>query len=103
MLNRGLELIAEFLQFLAVYVADRPEAEVRPGPAPNRETLQFFHRRSDPGTRSLRNEQIDDMGASLIDDRRDRPAIDVVETAADERKTLWRQVDDRGCYAETAV
>ncbi len=51
----------------------------------------------------LGDEQIDHVLAPLIDDRGNRLTVDIVEPAAEQRKALRGQVDDRGRDIHSAV
>src|SRR3954470_9408847 len=98
-----LELRAEFLQLLGIDVADGPEFEAIRVPAPDVESLDFL----DLGTaafrgRVRRDEEIDHMGPAPIDDGGDGPAVDVVQTPADQTEALGSQVDDRRRDVELA-
>src|SRR6266568_4565180 len=84
--GRGLEFILEFLQFAGVDVADSPEIEALLRPELDVESLHGPELRAVPEARTLRDEEIDHVVAPAVHDGRDRPPIDIVEPAADERE-----------------
>src|SRR5215472_85430 len=102
-LDRGDEPVAEFLQHLAADIADGHKAEIRPGPMPYAETLHPLDRPTTPGLHRLRHEQIDDVITTLIDDRRNRRAVDVVDPTADQRKALRAEIDHGRRHVEAAI
>src|SRR6202035_5204459 len=57
----------------------------------------------DRGAQRLADEQIDYVLAPAVDDRSHRLAVDVIEPAADQGKTLRGQIDDRRGDVELAV
>src|SRR6201994_4012866 len=102
--QRGFELVAELGEFVGPDIADRPEVHALLAPAPDIEALHGFH----PGRTALGvggpgDEQIDDVRAPAIDHGTDRPRIDVIEPAADQRKTLRGEIDHRRWDVELAV
>ncbi len=105
-LDRGFDPVAEVLQLLGVDVAHRDEAQVGEAPAPDVEALQRFHGAA-LRRRSLRigrgDEQVDDVLAPFVDDGGDRPAVEIIEPAADQRESLGRQVDHRRGQVDLAV
>src|SRR6202051_3011523 len=52
---------------------------------------------------TLGEEQIDNVFAALIDNRRHRLAVDIIEAAAEEPEALRREVDDRRRDVEFTV
>src|SRR5580700_6520597 len=103
-MQRGGEFLAEFIELAGIDIADRPQIEARFPPMADVEALHgFVVDAADRGAQGLRDEQIDHVLAAAIDDRRDRLAVDVIEPAADQGKTLRGQVDHRRGNFELAV
>ena len=85
----------ELVKLIPGEVADGPEVEAFFRPVTDIIALDRLRYRAGMlGAQSLRDEQIDHVFSTLIDDRGHRLAIDVIETAAEERKALRRQVDN---------
>ena len=97
-----MEFFREFGPLVGVNVADGAEVEV---PSLQRRTLNpcmiSSLRRARGGCAS--DKQIYQMFTALIDDRRRCLAINIVETATDQRKALRCQVDHRRGQGELAV
>jgi len=53
-----------------------------------------LRRRAAAEAGSLRDEEVDYMASPAIDDCSNRPPVDEVKPAADQREALRRQVDD---------
>src|SRR5580693_3924481 len=103
-MQRGGEFLAEFIEFAGIDIADRPQIEAGLAPMADVETLHaFVFDAADRGAQRLADEQIDHMLAAAIDDRCHRLAVDVIEPAADQGKTLRGQIDDRRRDVELAV
>ena len=82
--QRSFEFGPELLQFGGTDVAHRRDSEPRPPAAPDAEALKLRLDFSFSVTpRCLGDEDIDNMSAPFIDERRDRPCIDVVEAATE--------------------
>src|SRR3954469_14518975 len=73
------ELTAEVFQFVCVEIGDRPQREARLTPVPNIESLHRLHRGAAFIAASLRDKQIDDVGAPPIGQSRNRLAVKVIE------------------------
>src|SRR5665213_897704 len=103
-LHRGLELVAEFGEFIGGEIGDGPEVQAALAPASDVEALEAFGlRRARLGGGGLRHEQVDDMQAAAIDDGADGAGVDVIEPAADQGKTLRGEVDHGRRHVEPAV
>src|SRR3954452_20662716 len=103
-LHRGLEFLAEFGKFVGGEVADRPVVQPAVAPASDVESLKRFGRgRAVLGAGGLGDEQIDDMQPATVNNGADRAGVDIIEAAADQRKTLGGQIDHRWCYVKPAV
>src|SRR6516225_5023913 len=86
----------ELVQFVAGEIADCPEIESVLRPVAQIIALDAFgHGPGMPCAQMLGDEQIDDVLAPLIDDRGNRLTVDIVEPAAEQRKALRGQVDNR--------
>lgn len=96
--------LTEFVELVRSDIAHGPKIETGLGPIPNIVTLDRLEfsaglrRAQSPG-----DEQIDNVLAALIDNRRYRLAVDIIEAAAEEPETLSCQVDDRRCDVEPAI
>src|SRR5882757_3747339 len=102
--HRALELFAELGKLVGGEVADRPVIHAALAPAPDIESLQRLDFGGAAfGAGGLRDEQVDHMRAPPIDDGADRAGIDIIEPAADQRKTLRGEVDHRRRDVELAV
>src|SRR6516165_12769811 len=98
------DFLDELVQFIAGEVADRPKIETVLRPMAHIIALDAFgHGAGMPCAQLLGDEQIDYVLAPLIDDRGNRLAVDIVEPAAEQRKALRGQVDDRWRYIDPAV
>src|SRR5580658_8970706 len=103
-MQSGRYLLHELAELYRIEVADRPEVEPASGPMAHIVTLDGPSRHGGVlGAQALGDEQIDDVLAALIDDGGHRLAVDVIETAAEQRKTLRRQVDHRRRDVDLAV
>src|SRR5262249_36107375 len=92
----GFEFLAKTRQLLFCQIADGPIAEAAIAPAADIESLHRLHlRRAGFGARALRHEQVDDMLAAAVDHRADRTAIDIIQPAADQRKSLRAEIHHR--------
>ena len=91
-----LEFVDEFLQLLWIDVADGKEFETLRGPAPDVEPLHRVELRPVLfRARCLRDEEIDHMLPASIDDGSDVLSVDIVESSADQREALRREVHHR--------
>jgi hypothetical protein len=103
-MERGFEFLDEFPQLCCIEVADRKELETPRGPALDVESLHGLELRfaSFRGS-SLRDEEIDHMSASPIDDRSHDLAVDVVCPVMNRRASvLWMPPGaDRFCSRQT--
>jgi hypothetical protein len=100
----GGEFPAKLVELARVDIADGPEIETFFRPMPDVKSMPGFAGYSRMlGAQMLRHEQIDHVVVAAIDDCRHGLAVDVVETAADQRKALRREVDDRWREVELAV
>src|SRR5580693_8409591 len=98
------KFLAEFIELAGIDVADHPQIEAALAPMADVKSLHGFVLDAvDCGAQWLADEQIDHVLAPVIDDRGHRLAVDVIEPAADQGKTLRRQVDDRRGDVELAV
>src|SRR3954463_2581949 len=89
------ELAAEVFQFVCAEIADRPQREARLTPVPNIESLHRLHRGAAFVAASLRDKQIDDVGAPPIGQSRTRLAVKEIEAPADERESQRGEIGDR--------
>src|SRR5438309_9941602 len=98
------ELLLESLQIVNVDVGNRPVIKVRVGPMQKLVTLARYRFRS---FRSVRrrwpHKQIDEVLAPLIDERRHRPVIQIIQTAANQWKSFTRKIDNRRSEIELGV
>src|SRR3954451_15303023 len=85
--HRCLELLAELRQFVGGKIAHGPIVQPSLTPTPYIEALDRFGSGAVLGAGALRDEQVDDVAAPLVDHRSERPAIDIVEPPADQHKT----------------
>src|SRR5256886_17625569 len=103
-MERGVELLDEFLQLFTVDIADSKELETLRSPASNVVSLHCLQlRRVTFGGGSLRNEEIDHVFAASIDNRGDGLAVDIVEPSAEQHEALRRQIHDRRRSCELSV
>src|SRR5580704_16346909 len=103
-MQRGGDFLPEFIELAGIDVADRPQVEAALAPMADVKSLHgFVLDAMDRGAQRLADEQIDHVLAPVIDDRGHRLAVDVIEPAADQGKTLRGQVDDRRRNVELAV
>src|SRR6516225_567086 len=93
----GAEDALELGEFGRGGVGDGPKAEVALIPMPQVVALPAKGLRA-VAARGRQYEQIDDVLAALVDERRDRLASDQVEAAAYQRKTLGGEVNSRRRY-----
>ena len=103
-MQRSRDFLHELVEFVAGKIADGPEVEALLGPMAD--IVALDRPVGDGGVlraQSLGDEQIDDVLAALIDDRSHRLAVDVIEAAAEQRKALRGQVDDRRRDVDLAV
>src|SRR3984893_17068700 len=100
----ALELLAELGQLIRREVADRPVVQSALAPAPDIESLQRLDFGGAAfGAGGLGYEQVDHMRAPPVDDGASRARIDIIEPAADQRKTLRGEIDHRRRHVELAV
>ena len=83
----GRQFLAKLVELARIDVADGPEIETTFRPMPDVKSMPGLAGRNRMlGAQALRHEQIDHMLAAPINDRGYLLAVDVVETAADQRK-----------------
>ena len=98
------DFLDEFIQFIASDVANCPEIESFLRPMPDVIALDAIRDR--PGMRRaqmLRDEQIDYVFATLVDNRGDRLAVDVIQAPAKKGEAFRGQIDDRRGDVDPAV
>src|SRR3954454_4893807 len=86
------KLLPEFGEFVGGDIADRPIMQAALAPASDVESLKALGPGAVLRAGGLGHEQVDDMQAPAVNDRADRAGVDIVEPAADQRKTLRSQV-----------
>src|SRR6195952_1477580 len=101
--HRRLEFLAELRQFIGAEIADRPVVQPPLAPAPDVETLNRFGSGAMLGASALRDEQVDDVAAPLVDHRAERAAVHIIEPAADQGKALGGEIDYRRRHVQPAV
>ena len=92
----SFEYLDEVPQLIGADVADRDERETPRTPVLDVEPLhRCALRRALRRGRSLRDEEIDHVRATSVDNRGDGLAVNIVKPPADQREPLGRQVDHR--------
>src|SRR5881227_1041888 len=101
-LRRAAPVFGELLELRGFEVGDGPEshAVLRPVHDVIALALGTLRRRLAGGGP---DEQVDDVLVALIDQGRDRPAVEVVEPGAGQRKARGREVFDRRGEIDAAV
>ena len=103
-MGSGVEFLDEFLQLGGIDVANCPEFEALCVPTSNVESLHFVDLRALMFRRRfLRDEEIDHMHPTPVDDGSDRLAVEIVEPPTDQPEALGCQVDDGRCDVNFAV
>src|ERR1700730_1706603 len=98
------ELLLKSLQIVIAHVRNSPVVEVRINPVEKLITLARYCLRSSGCIGRCRpNKQVDEMFASLVNQRRHRPVIQIIQTATDQRKSLTGKVHNRRRKIELGV
>src|SRR5277367_4638304 len=81
--------VAEFRQFLRVQIGNRPEGHAGIGPV-NEMVTALGNRRTGCFVSGLHrpDKQVDEVTTALINERRGGVGVDVIQSAADERKSV---------------
>ena len=90
------------MRLRCVDIRHRPELQAVPRPPQQRVAVGVYRgRTNDAGCRPY--EEVDHVPAASIHERRNDATLDVVETAAGERKTVRCEFDDRRSEVDLAV
>src|ERR1700693_958458 len=100
----GFELLLKSLQIVIAYVGNSPVVEVRVSPMQKLIALVCYCLRSSGFIGRCRpNKQVNEMLAPLVNQRRHRPVIQIIQTATDQRKSLTGKVHNRRRKIELCV
>src|SRR5438067_12711001 len=90
------ELLLESLQIVSVDVGNSPVVKVRVSPMQKLIALVRYRLRGFSGIgRGRPDGEVNKMFAPLINQRRNRPVIDIIDTATHSRKSFAGKVDNR--------
>src|SRR6266480_4798696 len=98
------ELLLESLQIVSVNVGNGPVIEVRVSPMQKLIALVRYRLRGFSGIgRGRPDEEVNEMFTPLVNQRRHRPVIEIIKTAADQRKSFVGKIDHRRCKIKLCV
>src|SRR5438552_12031192 len=104
MRRQRFELLLKSLQIVTVDVGNSPVVKVRVSPMQKLIALACYRFRSFCRVRRRwPNKQVDKVFAPFVNQRRDRPVIQIIEAAANQRKSLAGKIDNRGSKIELGV
>src|SRR5436190_4996035 len=98
------ELLLEKLQIVNVHVRNSPVVKVRVGPVQKLIPLACYHFRSFRFVRRCwPNKKVDKVFAPSVNQRRHWPVIQIIQAAANQRKSLTGKIDNRRSKIELGV
>src|SRR5438132_9349982 len=100
----NFELLLKRLQIVGVDVGNSPVVKVRVSPMQKLIALACYRFRSFCRLRRRwPNKQVDKVFAPFVNQRRDRPVIQIIKAAANQRKSLAGKIDNRRSKIELCV
>src|SRR6266436_2078062 len=98
------ELLLKSLQIVNVDVGNSPVVEVRVNPVQKLISLARYYLRSSACIGRCRpNKKVNEMLAPLVNQRRHRPVIQIIQTATNQRKSLTGKVHHRRGKIELGI
>src|SRR5438874_3380557 len=98
------ELLLKSLQIVSVDVGNSPVVKVRVSPMQKLIALVRYRLRGFSGIgRGRPDEEVNEMFAPLVNQRRHRPVIEIIKTATDQRKSFAGKIDHRRRKIELCV
>src|SRR5450755_1186559 len=100
----SFELLLKSLQVVSAHIGNSPVVEVGVNPMQKLIALARHRLRGSARIRFGRpNKQVNEMFAPLVNQHRRRPAIEIIETAPNQRKAFTGKVGHRRCKIELGV